>query len=95
MVPVVLRPSTLERATRSSFCLYDERGSTKNQMVEMKEISQHLLENVLVQISTWMRASCSASSVAFWASVSAASFVCYAFSCWKAFNSSSIAGCAT
>ncbi len=29
-VPVILRPSAPERVTRSSFCLYDERGSTKD-----------------------------------------------------------------
>jgi hypothetical protein len=27
IVPVVLRPSAPAMATRSSFCLYDERGS--------------------------------------------------------------------
>src|SRR6266851_7387727 len=36
MVAAVLRPSALERATRSSFRLYDERGSTKNELLEMK-----------------------------------------------------------
>src|SRR6266853_6641026 len=36
MVAAVLRPSTPERATRLSFCLYDERGSTKNELLEMK-----------------------------------------------------------
>ncbi len=29
-VAIILRPSAPERATRSSFCLYDERESTKN-----------------------------------------------------------------
>ena len=37
MVAIVLRPSAPERAMRSSFCLYDERGSTKNEMFEIKE----------------------------------------------------------
>src|SRR6266851_10237767 len=36
MVAAVLRPSAPERATRSSFCLYDERGSTKDELLEMK-----------------------------------------------------------
>ena len=31
-----MRPSAPERATRSSFRLYDERGSTKNELLEMK-----------------------------------------------------------
>ncbi len=37
MVAIVLRPSAPERAMRSSFHLYDERGSTKNEMFEIKE----------------------------------------------------------
>jgi hypothetical protein len=36
MVAAVLRLSAPERATRSSFRLYDERGSTKNELLEMK-----------------------------------------------------------
>jgi len=48
MVAIVLRPSTPERVTRSSFHLYDERGSTKNEMFEMKGKCQNSLENILV-----------------------------------------------
>src|SRR6266851_555889 len=46
MVATVLRPSTPERATRLSFCLYDERGSTKNELLEMKgKKSEHTRES--------------------------------------------------
>jgi hypothetical protein len=36
MVAAILRPSASERATRSFFCLYNERGSKKNELLKIK-----------------------------------------------------------
>jgi hypothetical protein len=45
-VAAILRPSISERAIRSSFCLYNERGSTKNKLLKMKgKQSKHTKES--------------------------------------------------